>query len=285
MKQNCICAGNILPVGIPFFRSHCAEGSLMCPDTPQRHWLSQAEGQSSVSYQVTRLSLIHSGPILMPSGAIRAQVVAPKSLLPAGVDNWQLSGCRGKEGAIVLMKAFHYRKWLVGANELRGPCEYGLCGAVCDNHSGRWRWWVSNIISGHDEHFACTRTGGIERESNEWMNEWADGSASQLCTNSIWQVATGKRVRNECWRGPVYFTVTGAKWGKAWKMSWSPFIKCLPTADVLWQGRHGGPSSNVMSILFCFYSWHNTKQVHPTPALSILRSAVKAAVNLACRGI
>lgn len=30
-----------------------------------------------------------------------------------------------------------------------------------------------NIISGHDEHFACTRAGGIESE----MDEWADGSA------------------------------------------------------------------------------------------------------------
>lgn len=39
MKRNSICAenaGNVLSVGIPSSTSHCAEGSLMCPDTPQR---------------------------------------------------------------------------------------------------------------------------------------------------------------------------------------------------------------------------------------------------------
>lgn len=124
-----------------------------------------------------------------------------------------------------------------GANELECPCEWGLCGVtVCDDHSGRWRWWVFNIISGHDEHFAYTRTGGIEGE----MDGWADGSASQLCTNSIWQAATGKRVQNEWWRGRMYFTVTGLKWAKAWKMSWSPSIKCLHSLGVQtrWSAAH-----------------------------------------------
>ena len=83
---------------------------------------------------------------------------------------------------------------------------------VCDDHSGRRRWWVLKIICGHDEHFACTRPGGMERE----MDEWADGSESQLCADSIWQAATGKRVQDEWWRGQAYFTVSGLKWGKAW---------------------------------------------------------------------
>lgn len=187
-----------------------------------------------------------------------------------------------------------------GANELEGPRERGLWGtAVCDDHSGRRRWWVLNIISGHDEHLACTRTGGIERG----MDESSDWSVSQLCTNSIWQAATGKRLQDELWRGRLYFTVSGLKWGKAWKMSWSPSIKCLHALGVLplktmkrdtfFEGTASPHqmSEAVHDIPFILFTEHQ----HAAPLLkrqtafsvccSVLKTPLVAAVNLACRGI
>lgn len=139
--------------------------------------------------------------------------------------------------------------------------------------------------------------GGMERGTDDW----ADGSASPLCSNSIWPAATGKREPDEWRRVWAYFTVRGLKWGKAWQMSWWPSVKCLHTrGEQALQRRRSAahslkvrhPLSNVMSVVWysILYSLPNCKEEEEEEAAfswrwTVLKTPSVVAVNLACRGL